>query len=142
MESSGAPGVCTAERMPQKAAVSVEVAAAHFAGIRLTNGAADGIDTARARAASPVNGVPVNGVALGGNRKAADGGQQTERERCYSGIAALGKAPVTGFRKDGAGTVLYGAVLAYELVARKAVTTAYRAAVGVAVVTAVLLLSG
>jgi len=39
-----------------------------------------------------------------------------------------------------AGTVLYGAVFTYELVARKAVTTAYRAAVGVAVVTAVLLL--
>jgi len=37
------------------------------------------------------------------------------------------------------GTVLYGAVLTYELVARKADTTAYRAAVGVAVVTAVLL---
>jgi len=38
------------------------------------------------------------------------------------------------------GTILYGAVFTYELVARKAVTTAYRAAVGVAVVTAVLLL--
>jgi hypothetical protein len=38
------------------------------------------------------------------------------------------------------GVILYGAVLTYELVARKAVTTAYRAAVGVAGTTAVLLL--
>lgn len=38
------------------------------------------------------------------------------------------------------GTILYSAVLAYEFVARKALNTPYRAAVGVAVVTAVLLL--
>jgi hypothetical protein len=38
------------------------------------------------------------------------------------------------------GVILYGAVLTYELVARKAVTIAYRAAVGVAVGTGVLLL--
>jgi hypothetical protein len=38
------------------------------------------------------------------------------------------------------GVILYGAVLTYELVARRAVPTAYRAAVGVAVGTGVLLL--
>ena len=65
MESNGAPGVCTAAMMPQKPPCERVVAAAHRAGVRLADGAADGIDAAGARAAAAVYRGPVNGIWLG-----------------------------------------------------------------------------
>ena len=76
MESNGAPGSLHRRDDSPETAINGVTAAAHLARVRLADGAADGIYSARARAAAAINGEPINGISLRPDTRVAS--QQNE----------------------------------------------------------------